>query len=146
MQSNIVHRGIVLNPLLESVDITPFLSTGLIEQVEVYGEHCTDLGDTHRKLDIDWVKSISSQCRIYDTRFKFKSTGTILRNGNSEATIRACKDQIELAKFYNLNYEPVNQSDNYWEAIAEKLDDIRLSELAYEINSRKDGTFLKNSI
>lgn len=54
----IQNRFIGLEPLLESVNITPFLSTGMINWVVVGAES----GDNHRECNLDWINLAVNDC------------------------------------------------------------------------------------
>ena len=67
----IFHRGIVCEPLLESLNLVPYLESGKIESVTVGGES----GANARICRYDWVLSIRSQCANAGVPFHFKQTG-----------------------------------------------------------------------
>ena len=70
----IKHRLIAAAPLLEHIDLSPWLKPSVIEVVAVGGES----GKYARALDFDWVKSLYEQCRSADVPFSFHQTGSYL--------------------------------------------------------------------
>ncbi len=76
----IQNRVIVCEPLLEQVDLRPYLTYGKIEAVLVGGES----GDRARPCNFDWVADISHACRENHVRFSYHQTGAILiRDGKT---------------------------------------------------------------
>lgn len=65
------HKDIILQPLLEDVDISPYLSPE-IELVVVGGESDRDA----RELNYDWVLHIRRQCADHSVPFQFRQCGT----------------------------------------------------------------------
>lgn len=72
----IKRRFIACAPLLESIDLTPYLDYG-IEHVTVGGE----TGRNARECDYNWVLNIREQCINANVTFWFKNTGSQFRNG-----------------------------------------------------------------
>ena len=71
------YKNIILQPLLEDVEITPYL-TDDIELVVVGGESDRDA----RVLDYDWVLHIRQQCIDHNIPFQFRQCGThFLKDG-----------------------------------------------------------------
>lgn len=64
------HRFIVCEPLLERIDLTPYL-TGGIGSVIAGGES----GDDARVCDWSWVTGLRDQCAAAGVKFHFKQTG-----------------------------------------------------------------------
>lgn len=64
------HRRIICEPLLERIDLTPYLSSG-IEGVIAGGES----GPEARPCDYAWVLDIRRQCAEAGVSFWFKQTG-----------------------------------------------------------------------
>jgi hypothetical protein len=60
-------------PLLGPIDASPWLATGLVEQVLCGGENY----DGARPCHHEWVKSLSDQCRAHSVQFNFIETGTV---------------------------------------------------------------------
>ena len=70
----IKHKQIICEPLLSSIDLTPFL-TDNIECVTVGGES----GDDARVCDYDWILDLRRQCENAEVSFFFKQTGAHFR-------------------------------------------------------------------
>jgi protein gp37 len=71
------HKNIILQPMLEKIDIAPYL-TPAIELVVVGGESDRDA----RVLHYDWVLDIRRQCMERGVRFQFRQCGThFLKDG-----------------------------------------------------------------
>ena len=72
------HRQITAQPLLEAIDIEPYLDG--IEAVVVGGESDRDA----RPLDYAWVLSIREQCMRRNVSFQFRQCGThFIRDGKA---------------------------------------------------------------
>lgn len=94
----IKRRFIGCSPLLEAIDLSPYLHG--IDHVTVSGE----AGQKARICDYDWVYSIRKQCAEAGVTFWFKSTGTLFRyNGITEKinpykqSARANEFQIDIS-------------------------------------------------
>lgn len=73
----IKHRSIIAAPLLERIDILPYLNEG-IEEVSAGGESGTDA----RPCDYDWILALRAQCVAKDVPFRFHQTGAnFVRDG-----------------------------------------------------------------
>lgn len=70
----IKHRLIIAAPLLEKIDLLPYLNDG-IAQVSVGGES----GNEARVCDYDWVLDIKRQCDEKNVPFTFHQTGANFR-------------------------------------------------------------------
>jgi len=68
------HRSICCEPLLEDLDLSPYLSDN-IEQVLVGGES----GSEARVCDYDWVTSLRNQAVTHGIAFHYHQTGALLR-------------------------------------------------------------------
>lgn len=66
----IAHKRIVCAPLLEPIDLSPYLAPW-VEEVQAGGESGIDA----RVCDYDWVLSIRRQCMDFQVAFKFHQTG-----------------------------------------------------------------------
>lgn len=66
----IKHKSIICEPLLEAVNLTPYL-TNEIEEVIVGGES----GYGARLCKYEWILAIREQCRYAEVPFCFKQTG-----------------------------------------------------------------------
>lgn len=69
------HRWLACTPLLEEIDLTPYLSTNKIEHVEVNGEKSYKQ-EQIRPLKISWVKNLRQQCVSNDVRLSFLFVGS----------------------------------------------------------------------
>ena len=88
----IKRRFIACSPLLEQIDLTPYLQG--IDHVTVAGESGRDA----RECNIDWVKNIREQCIKQNKTFWFKSTGSLLKcNG----TVVITSYSIHYTKLYD---------------------------------------------
>lgn len=71
-------RSVICEPLLSSIELTPFLKSGKISAVIAGGES----GENGRICMYEWVRSLYRQCLDTGTIFRFKQTGTHFeRNG-----------------------------------------------------------------
>lgn len=70
LREPIRHKNIICEPLLEAVDLSPYLSAG-IKDVTVGGES----GNNARICRYDWVLDIREQCLRAGVPFYFKQTG-----------------------------------------------------------------------
>ena len=70
----IKHRFVCCEPLLERVDLSPWLSDK-VEEVIAGGESGTGV----RECDFDWVLDLRRQCEEKGVSFRFKQTGAIFR-------------------------------------------------------------------
>lgn len=95
----IKHKYIICAPLLESLNISPYLSTK-IESVTVGGES----GTQARVCDFDWVMNIHNQCVEKDVPFWFQQTGAkFIKDGKLYRIER--KFQHSQARKANINYK-----------------------------------------
>ena len=78
----IVHKSIVCEPLLESIDLTGFLGEW-VEYVTVGGES----GSGARVCDYAWVLAIREQCMDFAIPFYYHQTGSKLRKDGKVYTI-----------------------------------------------------------
>ena len=87
------HKQVVCEPLLESIDLTPYLLSGAIDCVTVGGES----GEGARVCDYEWVLAIRSQCEAAGVPFHFKQTGAkFLFNGRLYSVPR--RHQLDQAR------------------------------------------------
>lgn len=71
------HKGIACEPLLERIDLSPWLTCG-IEMVGAGGES----GPEARICDYDWVLDLKRQCADAGVRFTYHQTGArLLKDG-----------------------------------------------------------------
>lgn len=70
LNAPIKHKQIICEPLLEEIDLSPFLNSQT-EYVSVGGES----GEEARICRFEWIKSIREQCVNANVAFHFKQTG-----------------------------------------------------------------------
>ena len=75
LSTPILHRMIVCEPLLESIDLRPYLDRATIETVAVGGES----GEDARECDFAWVMNIRNACNEAGVHFSYHQTGALLR-------------------------------------------------------------------
>jgi Bacteriophage protein gp37 len=95
----IKRRFIACSPLLEPIDISPYLDG--VQHVTVNGESGRDA----RECDYDWVLDIRRQCVEADVTFWFKSTGTFFKRNGVTERINPFK-QTTVAKDLNISIMP----------------------------------------
>ncbi len=74
LSAPIKHRLLIAAPLIERIDLTPYLDPALIEEVSVGGES----GKYARPLDYDWVLDLHRQSIQKGIPFSFHQTGSYL--------------------------------------------------------------------
>ncbi|MCR4925736.1 MAG: phage Gp37/Gp68 family protein [Clostridiales bacterium] len=94
----IKHRHIIHEPMLEKIDISEYLKTGLIEKVICGGES----GDNARECDYSWILNTRKQCEDNKVKFYFKQTGANFTKDNKHYSIKRA-DQLKQAKKANIN-------------------------------------------
>jgi protein gp37 len=94
----IKHREIIVEPILERMDISPYLSG--IKHVIVGGES----GEATRICDLQWVIDLHRQCKTAHVPFWFKQTGARFRNEKGVMMHVARMHQLRLAGQYRLNF------------------------------------------
>jgi len=77
------HKNIILQPLLEDVEIAPYLTQD-IELVVVGGESDANA----RELDYNWVLHVRSQCAARGVPFQFRQCGTHFRKDGKLYTLK----------------------------------------------------------
>lgn len=65
-------RGIYVAPMLEDVELEPYLSSGKIALVSVSGESY----ENARECKFDWVLHVKEQCDKYHVEFGYHQTGS----------------------------------------------------------------------
>ncbi len=87
------YHGIMVGPILETVDLRPYLATGKVNQVTVSGESY----EGARVTRYDDVRSIYLQCKEFNVPFHFLQTGNLwFQDGEIHHVARA--KQRSLAK------------------------------------------------
>lgn len=71
----IKHKLICCEPILEKVNLAPYLADNQVEMVVVGGES----GNNARTCDYDWILKIREECVKYDVDFWFKQTGAYFK-------------------------------------------------------------------
>lgn len=89
-------RFIACAPLLEGIDLTPYLHG--VEHVTVGGE----TGREARECNYDWVLDIREQCMKANVTFWFKNTGSLFKHDGVTEKINPFK-QTSRAKELGIN-------------------------------------------
>lgn len=88
------HKAIIHEPMLEQIDIRPYLASGQIEQVVCGGES----GEDARVCDFAWILDTMNQCVAYDVPFHFKQTGALFQKGDKVYHINRAEQMIQAKK------------------------------------------------
>lgn len=91
-----VVRFLSCEPLLDRLDLTPWLETGEIHWVIVGGES----GPQSRPMERDWVVFLRDQCEAAGVAFFFKQWGDLMSHQNDDMpceTFRQIDAQVNLA-------------------------------------------------
>lgn len=75
LDAPIKHRHVVCEPMLEAIDLSPYLD-GRIEEVSAGGE--SGEFDVVRPCNFDWILGLRADCAKTQTRFHFHQTGAKL--------------------------------------------------------------------
>lgn len=92
-------REIIHEPMLEAVNIEPYLASGAIRTVICGGES----GDEGRLCDFAWIMDTRKQCLRHGVSFIFKQTGTRFKKGDRIYRI-ARQNQIPQARKAHVNF------------------------------------------
>ena len=95
----IIHRSIICAPLIENIDLSPYLSEKT-EEVSVGGES----GPSARPCRYEWVLNLREQCIKKDVSFNFHQTGANFYKDGKYYFIKR-KYQHSQAKKANINYK-----------------------------------------
>jgi protein gp37 len=99
LDTPINYRGIIVSPVLEAVDLRPFLRTGKIAEVSANGESYAGA----RVTKFDDVLAIRQQCIDHNISFFFHQTGRyLLKDGKVLSISRAM--ERKLATQFGLNF------------------------------------------
>lgn len=98
MSLPIRHRLIIAAPMLEKIDLTPWLDQRLIEEVSVGGES----GRYSRPLHYEWILDLRNQCLDSRIPFTFHQTGSRLIKDGRLYHIPRCHQHSQASKA-NLN-------------------------------------------
>ena len=104
----IKHKCITAQPLIERVDLEPYLDS--VELVVVGGESDREA----RPLDYSWVLDIRAQCIRNQVNFEFRQRGTHFIKDGRAYTLQT-RDLCRQARLAGINYtcEAVGQSHAY---------------------------------
>lgn len=101
LDAPIKHRHVVCEPMLEAIDLSPYLD-GRIEEVSAGGE--SGDFDVVRSCNFDWILGLRAACTKTQTRFHFHQTGAKLikdgkiynipRKYQHEQAKKACVDTL----------------------------------------------------
>lgn len=94
----IKHRCITAQPLIEKINIEPYLDS--VELVVVGGESDRDA----RPLDYDWVLDIREQCIRKKVSFEFRQCGTHFIKDGKRYKLQT-KDLCKQARLADINYK-----------------------------------------
>lgn len=93
----IKRRFVACSPLLEAINLTPYLDG--IKHVSVGGETSRDA----RLCDYDWVLDLRRQSLAAGATFWFKNTGSVFKQGEEVSKVNPFK-QTTLAKEFGINH------------------------------------------
>ena len=108
MDAPIRHKFLACEPLLEALDLTPWLG-GWLELVMAGGES----GQMARICDYEWVRSLRRQCEAAGVAFHFKQTGARFRkDGRLYAVPRP--EQHRQAARAGIDWTPAGMPERQW--------------------------------
>lgn len=93
------HKSIIASPLLERIDISPWLDPS-IEEVSTGGES----GVEARVCDYGWILDLRSQCVQADVPFRFHQTGAFFRKNGRLYRVRR-PYQLSQARKADIDYK-----------------------------------------
>lgn len=99
MQLPVRNKTIICEPILEQINLTPYLAGGQFRSVTCGGES----GEDARVCDYAWVLDLMNQCVAADVAFHFKQTGANFKRGNKVYHIER-KDQMTQAAKAGIDY------------------------------------------
>lgn len=101
----IKHKGIIHEPMLEPINIRPYLEQyhAAIEQVSCGGES----GPDARICDYGWVLDMMTQCVQYGVSFHFHQTGSRFKRGNKLYHIERKDQQVQATKA-DIEFNPIH--------------------------------------
>ena len=103
LKEPIKNRSIICEPLLEKIDLSPYLNPS-ISQVVVGGES----GNSARICDYDWVLDIRRQCMESGVPFHFKQTGARFKKDGKLYKIER-KYQSSQARKSHIDFTPADR-------------------------------------
>ena len=103
-----LHKEIIHEPMLERIDIEPYLASGEIEAVTCGGES----GDNARICDYDWILHTRKQCMQHQVAFHFKQTGARFRK---DGRIFHIERRLQAAQAHkaDMDYCPVDEEEPF---------------------------------
>ncbi|CAM3499411.1 DUF5131 family protein [Helicobacter sp. UBA3407] len=101
LESPILTRWIICAPLLENIDLTPFLDSSKIAEISVGGES----GLNARVCDFAWVVSLQQQAKLAGIKFCFHQTGANFIKDSKLYRIPKKLQRIQAQKA-NLDWNP----------------------------------------
>lgn len=87
------HKNIFVSPILEDVELAPYLASGKIDLVSVGGESY----ENARECNFAWVRHIKAACDRYNVAFDFHQTGSNFVKDGKRYTIKH-QDEYSQAK------------------------------------------------
>jgi protein gp37 len=75
------HKWLNCAPLLENIDLMPYLCNGEIECVTTSGERA--INGESRELHLAWLESLSAQCHLNNIHFEIMFLGSKFVDGNT---------------------------------------------------------------
>lgn len=115
------HKGIMIAPILEEVDISKYLRKNSIDKVVCGGENYGG----NRVCHYDWIQSLYNQCKLADTTFVFIETGTYFVKGGHLYHIKSKVLQSKMAYRSRLFYEgrvsSYNLYDRFGRLVSEEM-------------------------
>lgn len=101
LQLPIKHHSIICEPMLEDIDLRPYLEQygHKIEQVTCGGES----GSGARVFSYDWALSLRDQCKEYKVNFRFKQTGSAFEKGGKLYILKR-RDQVAQASKADIDF------------------------------------------
>lgn len=87
-------RDIFVSPILEDVELSPFLASGKIDLVSVGGESY----ENARECNFAWVRHIKETCDKYDVAFDFHQTGSNFVKDGRRYRIKHCDEYSQAKK------------------------------------------------
>lgn len=87
-------KYVFVSPILEDIDLEPFLKEGKIDLVSVGGESY----ENARVCDFDWVRHIKKTCDLYHVSFDFHQTGSNFKMNDKIYKIKHCEEYEQAQK------------------------------------------------
>ena len=95
------HKGIMVAPFIGKVSVEKYLKTKQLEQVIAGGENYNG----SRVCKYEWVKSLSDECKKYNTTFCFIETGNKFEKDGKIYLVKSKKVQSQFAYKLNVNFK-----------------------------------------